>query len=513
MSAGQLRVLGDATFTAGAVNAVAGGRVSGAQTHHVERVEHSQDLIPDNHVIVLIGATGDLARRKLLPGLFRLSEAGLLPERFRIVATSRASLSDDEFRVLARDAVGAFARSTPSEEAWAPFADALTYAVLGDALLPAVEHAERTIGGEVKRLHYVSVPPAACAGIIEALGSAGLNQGARIIMEKPFGSDLKTARELNETVHRVFDESQVYRIDHFLGKETVQNILALRFANGVFELVWNRDNVSYVQIDVPETLSIEGRAGFYERAGAFRDMIVTHLFQVLGFVAMEPPTSLHADALVTETVKVFDALRPLRPEDVVRGQYDGYLSEPGVTPDSRTETFVALRCFVDNGRWAGVPFYLRTGKRLAEGRRVLTIGFRESADQLFAPPEGFPPRELVFDLGDPGSISTQFLVKAPGPTPRLAPAPFAFHYEDSFTTANQLAAYERLIHDALIGDHTLFTRADGIERLWEVSAPVLADPPPLHAYEPGSWGPEASHDLIAPARWYLPSSREEADGQ
>ena len=210
--------------------------------------------------------------------------------------------------------------------------------------------------------------------------------------------------------------------------------------------------------------------------------------------------------LVTETVKVFDALRPLRPEDVVRGQYDGYLSEPGVSPDSRTETFVALRCFVDNSRWAGVPFYLRTGKRLAEGQRMVAIGFRELSDQLFAPPEGFPARELVFDLGDPGSISTHFLVKAPGPTPQLAPAPFAFHYEDSFTVANQLEAYERLIHDALIGDHTLFTRADGIERLWQVSAPVLEDPPPLHTYEPGSWGPQAVHELIAPARWYLQSS-------
>ncbi len=469
-------------------------------------------MIPDDHVIVLFGATGDLARRKLLPGLFHLSEAGLLPARFRIVATSRAAHTDDEFRLLARDAVDEFARLTPTEEAWAPFAETLTYAATGDALLPAVEDAERAIGGDVQRLHYLSVPPAACTGIIEALGSAGLDERARIILEKPFGSDMKTARELNETVHRVFDESQVYRIDHFLGKETVQNILALRFANGFFELVWNRDYISYVQIDVPETLSIEGRAAFYEEAGALRDMIVTHLFQVLGFVAMEPPTSLDADALVTETVKVFDALRPLRPENVMRGQYDGYLSEPGVVPDSQTETFVALRCFVENARWAGVPFYLRTGKRLAESRRVLTIGFRELSDQLFAPPEGFPPRELVFDLGDPGGISTHFLVKAPGPTPRLAPAPFAFRYEDSFTIAHQLEAYERLIHDALIGDHTLFTRADGIERLWEVSAPALEDPPPLHAYEPGSWGPEAIHDLIAPARWCNPEGGHHMSG-
>jgi glucose-6-phosphate 1-dehydrogenase len=326
-----------------------------------------------------------------------------------------------------------------------------------------------------------------------------------VILEKPFGSDLESARKLNETVHAVFDESQIFRIDHFLGKETVQNILALRFANGVFELIWNRHFVDYVQIDVPETLSIEGRAAFYEETGAYRDMIVTHLLQVLGFVAMEAPASLDAQALVGETLKVFEALRPLRPEDVVRGQYRGYREEPGVAPDSDTETFVALKCFVDNERWAGVPFYLRTGKSLAEGRRVVTIGARELADPLFAPPEGFPQREMVFELSDPGSIHTHFLVKAPGPVPRLAPAPFAFKYEDSFTVSNQLEAYERLIHDALIGDQTLFTHADGIERLWEVSMPILENPPPLHTYEPGTWGPDAIHDLIAPARWHLPN--------
>jgi glucose-6-phosphate 1-dehydrogenase len=237
-------------------------------------------------------------------------------------------------------------------------------------------------------------------------------------------------------------------------------------------------------------------------------MVVTHLLQVLGFVAMEPPASLHPDALVAETLKVFEALRPLRPADVVRGQYRGYRNEPGVAADSETETFVALKCFVDNERWAGVPFYLRTGKSLAEGRRVVTIGARELASPLFAPPEGFPRREMVFELGDPGSVHTHFLVKAPGPVPRLATAPFAFKYEDSFAVENQLEAYERLIHDALIGDRTLFTHADGIERLWEVSTPILEDPPPLHPYDPGSWGPEAIEELIAPARWHLPNGTD-----
>jgi glucose-6-phosphate 1-dehydrogenase len=336
------------------------------------------------------------------------------------------------------------------------------------------------------------------------LGAHGLADRARVIMEKPFGSDLESARELNETVHSVLEEEQIFRIDHFLGKETVQNILALRFANPIFELVWNRDFVDHVQIDVPETLSIGTRAEFYEATGAYRDMIVTHLLQVLGFVAMEPPASFDAEALLAETAKVFDAIRPLEPSDVVRGQYEGYLDAPGVTEGSDTETFVALRAFVDNERWRDVPFYLRTGKCLAEGRRVVTIGLRSQPHLQIGDQEDHLTRKLVFDLGDPGSISTRFLVKAPGPTMSLAPAPFAFHYEDAFRVSNQLEAYERLIHDALIGDRTLFTGSRGIERLWEVSTPVLDDPPGLHTYERGSWGPSAIHGLIAPHAWHLP---------
>ena len=476
-------------------------------TTSTSQAGHPPELIPDDHVVVLFGATGDLARRKLLPGLFHLAEAALLPERFRIVGTSRASLTDDQFRALARTAVDEFARRIPTDEAWAAFAASLSYvdAADGGALAPAVEDAERSIGGHARRLHCLAVPPAACAGIIDALGSAGLNEGAGVILEKPFGSDLDSARELNATLHRVFDESHVFRIDHFLGKEMVQNILALRFANRVFEAIWHADYIDNVQIDVPETLSVADRAEFYEATGAFRDMVVTHLLQVLGFVAMEPPDSFDADALVEETCKVFDALAPLRPEDLVRGQYDGYVGEQGVADGSETETFVALRAYVQNARWDGVPFYLRTGKLLAEGRRVVTLGFRRSPAGLFGSEERFPPGELVLDLGEPGSVSTRFLVKVPGAAMDLGPAPFAFHYEDSFQIANQLEAYERLIHDAMVGDHTLFTRADGIERLWEVSAPVLEAPPPLHVYGPGSWGPDAIHDLIAPHRWHLPA--------
>jgi glucose-6-phosphate 1-dehydrogenase len=463
-----------------------------------------QNLVPDDHIVVLFGATGDLARRKLLPGLFRLAQAGLLPERYRIIATSRRNLTDRWLRDLAKDAVKE-SGGLASEASWRTFASNLSFApqeTLGDA----VAAAETEFGHSARRLFYLSVPPEAFGGIVSMLGTSGLAENARVVLEKPFGTDLASARALNETVHAAFDESRIFRIDHFLGKETVQNILAFRFANGIVEPIWNRDHIAHVQIDVPETLSIGTRAAFYEQTGAYRDMIVTHLLQVLGFVAMEPPTSFSAKALLDETAKVAESLRPIGPEDVVYGQYAGYRDEDGVAADSQTETFVAARVAVDNWRWAGVPFYLRTGKRMAEKRQVVTIAFRDPPRRMFGSSNGFGPNELVFELGDPARISTSFLAKVPGPTMQLAPAAFTFDYKDSFTSAHHLEAYERLIHDALIGDRTLFTRADGIERLWEISAPVLDDPPSVHPYLPGSWGPAAAHELIAPRRWHLPET-------
>jgi glucose-6-phosphate 1-dehydrogenase len=467
--------------------------------------------VPDDHVLVLFGATGDLARRKLLPGLYHLAEAGLLPERYRVVCVSRDGLTDDEFRSFAHAAVDEFARRPADGDAWDAFAEGLTYVDARDgsrALASAVGRAEAEVGPEAARLHYLSVPPAACAAIVHTLGETGLNERARVILEKPFGTDLPSARALNESVHAVFDESQIFRIDHFLGKEAVQNILALRFANGMFESGWNRDLIDHVQIDVPETLTVGNRTDFYERTGAFRDMVVTHLFQVLAVVAMEPPTSLQPKALVDEKVKVFEAMAPLDPERVVRGQYDGYLHEPGVAPHSDTETFVALEARVENWRWAGVPFYIRTGKRLAQGRRSITIALREPPLQMFRDArrlrQTVGPNKLTFEISEPGSISVSFLAKVPGPTMALGSARFAFDYEDSFSLDNQLEAYERLIHDAMVGDNTLFTRADGIERLWDVSTPLLEDAPPVQRYAQGSWGPEAQHVLLAPRRWHLP---------
>jgi glucose-6-phosphate 1-dehydrogenase len=474
----------------------------------------SSPTVPDDHVIVLFGATGDLARRKLLPGMFRLAEAGLMPRRFVIVGVSRSQLEDDEFRALARDAVDEWGREPASEAGWERFAASLRFASIGDgpkALNEAVASARRELGEEARLLNYLSLPPGAQAGAIEALGALGLGPRSRIILEKPFGTNLGSARALDTLLHSVFKEEQIFRIDHYLGRDAVQNLLALRFANGMFEPVWNRTHISHVQIDVPETLSIGMRAGFYEQTGAFRDMIVTHLFQVLGFVAMEPPTSLDSKALGIERQKVFDSMLPLSSAEVVRGQYSGYREEEGVAPDSDTETFVALRTFVYNWRWAGVPFYLRSGKRLAETRHLLTVAFREPPRRMFEVDanhvvDSFGCDHLTFELGDPGSISATFLAKVPGPTLRLGQANMQFSYGDSFGGPEQaLDAYERLIHDVMVGHRTFFTTSEAIERLWEVSDPVLRDPPPLETYEPGSWGPPSAQSLVEPHRWHLPS--------
>jgi glucose-6-phosphate 1-dehydrogenase len=471
-------------------------------------------VTPDDHVIVLFGATGDLAKRKLLPGLFHLAKSGLLPPKYRIIgsAPGRFALTDEAFRHHARDAVLEFGLAKPEGAAWQAFEKALHFGAADpdrpQPLLAAVKAAEKAIGGRPRRLFHLAVPPDACASVVGLLGDTKLAENGRVIAEKPFGTDLASARALNNTFHAVFDESQIFRIDHFLGKESVDNILALRFANGLFEPIWNRTHISHVQIDVPESIGIEGRAEFYEETGAFRDMIVTHLFQVLGFVAMEPPTSLQAKALRDEKVKVFEALKPIDPKHVVRGQYAGYRDEPGVAPDSQTETFVALRVEVDNWRWAGVPFYLRSGKSLGQRRQAITLGFRKPTLQMFplgssTGREG-PSNKLLIDFDDPGWITARFLAKEPGPTMRLDEVEMTFRYDDSFRKRHELEGYERLILDAMLGDQALFTRSDGIERLWEISMPLIEHPPPVQSYRPGSWGPASIRRLIAPHHWYLP---------
>jgi glucose-6-phosphate 1-dehydrogenase len=464
------------------------------------------------HVIVLVGATGDLAKRKLLPGLLHLHRAGLMPA-CRIIGTSLDDLDDDSFRALARQACAEFASRTVTAEDWEAFAEQLRFVSQAEgpsALSAAVKEAEDELGDDPRRLHYLSVPPNAGLSVVQMLADADLVERSRIIMEKPFGTDLRSARSLNARLHETFDESQIFRIDHFLGKEAAQNILAFRFANGLFEPIWNRDHIDHVQIDVPETLSIEQRIAFYEQTGAFRDMVVTHLFQVLAFMAMEPPTALVPAAISEEKNKVFRSMLPIEPTDVVRGQYAGYRDEEGVSPFSDTETFIALRCRIDNWRWAGVPFFLRTGKRMAEGARIISIAFREPPKSMFPAHSGVGaqgPDHLTFDLADASKLSLSFYGKRPGPGFKLDKLSLQFALHETGKAGDVLEAYERLIHDAMSGDQTLFTTSDGIERLWEISMPLLDTPPPVRSYPVGSWGPNAIHQLIAPHAWRLPFER------
>ena len=466
-------------------------------------------------MIVLFGATGDLARRKLLPGLLHLFEAGLL-DQTRIVGTSLEDLGPERFVEIAREACREFGKEPVGPELFARFAELLDYVpqTAGpQALAEAVKRAEAEFdpsGPYVGRLHYLSVPPKAALDVVHQLREAGLVERSRIIMEKPFGTDLESARALNAQLHEVFEERQIFRIDHFLGKEAAQNILAFRFANGLFEPIWNRNFIDHVQIDVPETLGLEGRTRFYESTGAYRDMVVTHLMQVLAFMAMEPPTSLEPGPISDEKNKVFRSMRPIDPHDVVRGQYAGYRGKEEVADDSDTETFIALKAEIDNWRWAGVPFYLRTGKKLAEGARIISIAFKEPPLSMF--PAGSNvgtqgPDHLTFDLADQSRMSLSFYGKRPGPGMKLQKVSMQFATHETTSATAVLEAYERLIHDAMRGDRTLFTTAEGIETLWEKAIPLLENPPPVRPYAPGSWGPNAIHQLIAPHAWRLPFER------
>ena len=463
-------------------------------------------------IVVLFGATGDLARRKLLPGLFHLASAGFIPG-CRVIGVSLDDLDADGFRALARAALERFSTRKIDEAQWSMFAEALDYVSLSagpGALRATVKRAEESFVGETRLVHYLSVPPEAALPAVRMLADADLVGRSRIIMEKPFGTDLESAVALNEALHAIFAEDRIFRIDHFLGKEPAQNILAFRFANGLFEPIWNRNFIDHVQIDVPETLGLNQRARFYEQTGAYRDMVVTHLFQILGFMAMEPPTSLEPVPISEEKNKVFRSMLPIDPHDVVRGQYVGYRTEAGVDPESETETFIALKCWIDNWRWAGVPFFLRTGKRMAEGSRIISIAFREPPKSMFPANSGVGaqgPDHLTFDLADASKVSLSFYGKRPGPGMRLDKLSLQFSMNDTGLQGEVLEAYERLILDAMRGDHTLFTTAEGIERLWEISEPLLENPPPVRLYQPGSWGPKSIHQLVAPHAWRLPFER------
>lgn len=476
------------------------------------RPHRYDDVTVAPHVIVLFGATGDLAKRKLIPGLAYLVQSELAPD-LQIVGTSLEDLSADEFRTIARAAIDQFGTHKLTDEQWERFSAVLTYIPQStgpSGLAAAVAAAEKKLGPQSRRLHYLSVPPKAARAVIATLDEAGLVDRSRVVMEKPFGTDLASAVELNDFVHQTFDESQIFRIDHFLGKEAAQNILAFRFANGLFEPIWNRNFIDHIQIDIPETLGLDQRANFYESTGAYKDMVVTHLLQVMAFVVMEPPTALEPRAISEEKNKVFRSMLPIRCSDVVRGQFTGYRDLPGVARDSDTETFIALRVGIDNWRWAGVPIYLRTGKKMAEGMRIISIAFKEAPRTMFPSGSGVGsqgPDHLTFDLADNSKVSLSFYGKRPGPGMKLEKLSMQFSAKEADGASDVLEAYERLILDAMRGDHTLFTTAEGIESLWKNSVDILNDPPPVKVYQPGTWGPNAIHQLIAPNAWRLPFER------
>ena len=493
--------------TAGSLSAIAAEPAASSSS---DRTDSARTDSIDPQVLVLFGGTGDLARRKLLPGLWHLHRAGLMPGEFRIIGTGRHQ-PDGEYVDEVREALDEHAGGDIDDETWDGFADALSFVTSsaddGQDLADAVRAAHDDLGDDSRRLLYLSVPPSAMEPMVAMVGETGLADGARIVMEKPFGSDLESAKALNAALYEHFDEDAIFRIDHFLGKEPVQDILALRFANGLFEPIWNRHHIASVQIDIPEDLGLEGRGGFYEETGAFRDMVVTHLSQIMGFLAMEPPSSLDATALRDVKAAVFAELVDFTPDRAVFGQFDGYEDEDGVEEGSTTETFAAVRAEFDNDRWRGVPFLLRTGKAMAEGRRVVTVAWRDPEPVLFTQDDRDEgpdrPDELVLELTEDPRISVELRVKRPGPTMVSTRATMVLDVGDA-TEDEGLEAYERLLLDVMAGDHLLFTRADEIETIWARAAPLLADPPDPLRYQQGSWGPKAAAELAAPGRWRLP---------
>jgi glucose-6-phosphate 1-dehydrogenase len=463
-------------------------------------------------VLLLFGARGDLAARKLFPGLYRLAAADRLPRDYAVIGSGRHSPgSDDDFRAEVleglRDSVDDL-----DEDVARDLLDRTSFRTSdaddGADLAARVREVEEDLGDDVRRLVYLSVPPTAMSGMVAMLGREGLAERARLVIEKPFGLDLASFEELDDDVHEVFEEDQVFRIDHFLGKEAVQNLLALRFANALFEPAWNRHSIASVQVDVPETLAMEGRGSFYESTGALRDMVSTHLFQILGAVALEDPGEWSAAAVRRARAAVFADVRPLDPARVVLGQYDGYRDEDDVDEDSDVETFVALEAFVDNDRWRGVPFHLRTGKAMAETRRTVTLRFRQPESSVFG--AGLAPDELVLELTDEAEVHVDLLGKRPGPEMELAPATMRLDLGEELPHDEPLEAYERLLLDVLHGDHTLFAHADETRRLWEVCQPVLDDRPDPRPYASGSWGPEEALALPE-GGWRL--GREDSAGE
>jgi glucose-6-phosphate 1-dehydrogenase len=461
---------------------------------------------PGPTVFVLFGATGDLAKRMVLPAFYRLAQEGLLPKEWRLVGNGRGDVAHEDFRGHVHDALTEFDK-TPDQKEWDAFAQRVFFAGGGfstddpGSLLDAIGKTRQALGGDPQLIHYLAVPPVAFIELTKALGQHGLVKGARVVYEKPFGTSKEAFQQLDQVVHSVLDEQQVYRIDHFLGKEATQDLHLLRFANASTASSWDREHVESVQIDVPETLDVSDRAQFYDATGAVLDMLVTHLFQVAAEVAMEPPASLHALDLQAAREEVISSFRPLDPAEVVLGQFAGYRDVPGIDPHSDRDTFVAARLWIDTDRWRGVPFYLRTGKRLAATAQRVSLIMRDPQGPL----NGQLPRDanvLCFSLAGDGEIDLALVTKKPGPALELDVAHATISLA-SLPNANPLPPYVRLIHDVLLGDRSLFTRPDGLAAVWNVADPLLSRPPQVCSYAPGSWGPAEAADLIAPGKWLL----------
>ena len=496
------------------------------------------ELAAEPCVAVIFGASGDLTKRKLVPALYSLAAQNLLAGGFSVVGTARTPMNDEAFRTAMRDAVHRYADAGPIEGAvWESFAAGLFYTPTDTKkpesykkLAEVLAKIDRERGTAGNRLFYVSTPPSLYSDIIRLLGATGLNRApnggwTRIIIEKPFGEDLQSARVLNREVLQVFAEDQVYRIDHYLGKETVQNIMVLRFANGIFEPIWNRRYIDHVQITAAESLGVEDRGGYYEQAGAFRDMIENHLLQVLAHVAMEPVSAVEANAVRDEKTKLVRAIRPILPEEVsryaVRGQYgeglaggepvEGYRQEKNVSPESNTETYAAVKFIIDNWRWAEVPFYLRSGKRLPKRVTEVAIQFRRAPHLLFKHVASghLEPNALILRIQPDEGISLNFSAKMPGQAINIRTVRMDFQYGTSFGKRSP-EAYERLLLDAMRGDSTLFARGDMVEMAWELTMPILEawQQPASHFsnYVAGSWGPKEADDFIERdgRRWRRP---------